>query len=154
MLQRSFDLLFEFSDTFTYCSLAFILTNVAPCILNIWHWTCVDCIRISYTKLKKHSSIKSSAIQHLWSCLFQNFKSQVVNLKLELRPELRIRHRLEVLKIYFVFDGSHHGEAISVLEELFDHPSNSILLLYGVTIAFLGLQGALQILLLTDWIAI
>ena len=80
--------------------------------------------------------------------------SQRLHLLPELRPELRILHLLQVLEVFFVFDWSHHGIAISILEKLFDHSANSIFLLDCITVALLRLESALQVLPLTDRITL
>ena len=72
----------------------------------------------------------------------------------KLGPELRILHLLQVLEVSFVFDWSHHGKAISILEKLFDHSTNSVFLLDCIAVALLGLESALKVFLLTDRVAI
>jgi hypothetical protein len=54
------------------------------------------------------------------------------------------------LKIDLIFYWPDHRKTVSILEKLLDHSPNPILLLDGVAVALLGLQCALQILLLTD----
>jgi len=148
------DLLLKARNARRCGTLTLVLAHITPCILNVWNRSLIDCLCIRQTKLKEHYTIQRPTIQHFGSALFVNPISQRVHLLLELRPELRILHLLQVLEVFFVFNWSHHGKAISILEKLFDHSANSIFLLDCITVALLRLESALQVLLLTDRIAL
>ena len=65
----------------------------------------------------------------------------------ELRPQLLIIHLLKRLEMLFLFNGSYHGEAVSIRENLLDQSSNSVLLVDVVTASLLVHEGALKVLL-------
>ena len=65
----------------------------------------------------------------------------------EFRPQLRIIHLLQRLELLLLFDGSHHGEAVSIRENLLNKSPNSILLVDVVAASLLVHEGALEVLL-------
>jgi hypothetical protein len=88
MLQGCPDLLFEFSDALSDCPLALVLADVTPSALYVRHRTRVDCLCVGCTKLKKHRTIESLAIEDLWPCLLEDLQPQCVDLLLKFWPEV------------------------------------------------------------------
>ena len=131
-----------------------VLAHILPGVLNVGHRACVDSLSICEAQLEKHVAIKGLSIDYLWSRSLVDARTKGVNLLCKLRPELRVRQRLQLLQVKFVFHRPYHCKAVTVLEELFNHAADSVLLLDGVAESFLGLQRILQILLLTNLVVL
>jgi hypothetical protein len=80
--------------------------------------------------------------------------SKAGDLLSKLRSEVDIIHLLQVLEVFFVFYRPNQCTAVSILEKLLNHSTNSVFLLYSITITFLWLQSTLKVLLLRNGIAI
>ena len=134
--------------------LTLILAHVGPGALNVWHRALVDGIRVCCAKLEQHSTAQMLAIQHLWLGPFEDSLAQCRDLLQELRTVLAIVHGLQVLECTLILDWAHESAAVAILEEQLYHASDPVLLLDGVAVALLRLQGVLQVLLLVDCVAI
>ena len=60
-------------------------------------------------------------------------------------PQLIVRHRLQTLQLFLFFNGSHESEAVTVIEEMLDQSSYSVLGLYLITRTLLLLDRIFEI---------
>ena len=77
-------------DRLFYRAITFILADVGPGILYVWHGTLVDRRSVGSCQLKKHFTGDLFAVELLWPHLFEYFGPQLLHLLDKLRAQLLI----------------------------------------------------------------
>lgn len=125
--------------------LALILADVGPGAFDAWDGALVDRLHVALNQVPEHGSVQRLAVDFLGLDTLQNLASQAVDLLNELWAEFAHWLVGESLKAAFVGEWSDHGDAISLVEEALEQPSNSVLLLDAVRESLLVCQGLLKV---------
>ena len=135
-------------------ALAFVLAYVGPCILDVGECTLIDCTRIGNCKLKQHLASNLLAIELLRLHFFEYLLPQLDRLLQKFRSEIFVLHFLKLLKLLLHFNRPHHGETVSIWENLFYQSSNPVFLLYPIRATLLLHECIFKILSRRDYIVL
>ena len=105
-------------------------------------------------ELEKHLSCYILRVKSLWLHFFVDLLAQRLHLHKEFRPHLIVCQLLQVLQLALLLNWANHCVAVTVLEEVLDHPPNPVLSLNLIRRSLLLLNSILEVLLGCDSVPI
>ena len=134
--------------------LALVLADVAPTGLNARHGARIDRVNVAFRQVVEHLAVQWLAVELLGLDAVHDLAAQSVHLLHELGSQVVERDVSQILELVFLGKRPNHGAAIALFEEALQQPPDSVLLIDGLTEAFLCLEGLLQVVFRGDRLGI
>lgn len=128
--------------------------DILPGCLDDRHTASVDGLRVGLGELAELDASHELAVDLLRLDLPEDLPSKCSNLLDEFRSEALVVEIVEHLQLLLFLDGPDDCVAISILEEVSNQSSDSILLLDRIAHALLLLQRLLEIVLLSNAVSV
>lgn len=113
------------------CLLTPFINNIGPGALNAGNLVPINCLNELLKKSSQHLPINRAVVDHLEIGILENIVSEFESLDLELSSNLTKLHVWKISVLPLFDAGPNQGEAVSLLEQGLDNPSDFVLLFLG-----------------------